>query len=353
MTHQEKRRVREKIVKKRDTITLPIGEVPGPAPKTRNVLLPWQSPKAAREDKDAPVRIAATLNSKGYLQADEDIALLQSDDMRGVRLQLDFVKADQGLSDNDVKHTIVVFGSTRIPEPAAARARLERGRSKLSAHPDEPHLRREVTIAKRVLARSRYYTIAQEFGDSVGRMKEVRDGGPIALMTGGGPGIMEAANRGAFYAGAKSIGLNITLPHEQFPNPYLTPGLCFRFHYFALRKLHFLNRARALVAFPGGYGTLDEVFETLTLVQTRKIDPLPIVLVGREFWSRAVDFPYLVDEGVIDPEDEDLFCFAETSDEILQIIADWYAQAGDPLIENPKTWRLETDTSKASKGSLV
>ena len=157
--------------------------------------------------------------------------------------------------------------------------------------------------------------------------------------------MMEAANRGAFHAGAKSIGLNITLPYEQYPNPYLTPGLCFRFHYFALRKMHFLNRARALVAFPGGYGTMDEVFETLTLVQTRKIAPLPIILVGREFWSRAVDIPYLVEEGVIDPEDEDLFCFAETSAEILQIIADWYAKVGEPFIEKP--------TNPSQKSSIL
>jgi hypothetical protein len=177
-------------------------------------------------------------------------------------------------------------------------------------------------------------------------MKEVRDGGRIALMTGGGPGMMEAANRGAFHAGAKSIGLNITLPDEQYPNPYLTPGLCFRFHYFALRKMHFLNRARALVAFPGGYGTMDEVFETLTLVQTRKILPLPIILVGREFWSRAVDISYLVEEGVIDPEDEDLFCFAETSDDILQIISDWYTKAGEPFIEKPTNEQLNTKTSQ-------
>ena len=324
------------IVNNRDTITLPTGEVPGPAPKTRGVPLPWQSPKAAIEDKDAPARVEAILNSEGYVQADQDLNFLRSDDMRAVRLQLDFMKPERGLSDHNVKHTIVVFGSTRIPEPIAARTRLQKARSKLDAHSEGQELQREVAIAERVVARSRYYSIAQEFGDAVGRMKEIRDGGPIALMTGGGPGIMEAANRGAFHAGAKSIGLNITLPHEQFPNPYLTPGLCFRFHYFALRKLHFVNRARALVAFPGGYGTMDELFETLTLVQTRKIEPLPIVLVGREFWTRAVNFPFLVEEGVIDPEDKDLFCFAETSDEILKIIADWYAQAGRPLIEFPE-----------------
>lgn len=301
----------------------------------RDVPLPWQSPKAAQEDKDAPMRLAVIMKSQAYLQADEDIAFLGSDDMRGVRLQLDFMKAEQGLAEHEVKHSIVVFGSTRIPEPAAARARLELAQRKLDAKPQDPALQRDVKIAERVLMRSDYYTVAQEFGDAIGRMTEVRDGGRIALMTGGGPGIMEAANRGAFHAGAKSIGLNITLPQEQYPNPYLTPGLCFRFHYFALRKMHFLNRARALVAFPGGYGTMDEVFETLTLVQTRKIAPLPIILVGREFWSRAVDFPFLVEEGVIDPEDADLFCFAETSDEILKIIADWYAQAGEPLIEKP------------------
>ena len=323
-------------MKKRGKSELPTGEVPGPAPKTRAIPLPWQSPKTAREDKDAPERVATILHSESYLQADEDLGFLRSDDMRGVRLQLDFLKPERGLRDHDIKHTIVVFGSTRIPEPIAASTRLEHACNKLKINPKDLDLQDEVAIAKRVVARSRYYSIAQEFGDAVGRMKEIRDHGPVALMTGGGPGIMEAANRGAFHAGAKSIGLNITLPHEQFPNPYLTPGLCFRFHYFALRKLHFLNRARALVAFPGGYGTMDELFETLTLVQTRKIEPLPIILVGREFWSRAIDFPFLVEEGVIDPEDKDLFCYAETSSQILTIVADWYAQSGNPLIEKPE-----------------
>jgi uncharacterized protein (TIGR00730 family) len=331
-------------MKKRGSEVLPTAEVPEPAPKTRNVPLPWQSPKAASEDKEAPARVAAILKSKGYLQADQDFAFLGSDEMRGVRLQLDFMKAEKGLIVHEVKHTIVVFGSTRIPEPFSARERLEQARSELDSHPKDPSLLRMVSIAERVLKLSRYYAIAQELGDAIGRMKEVRDGGRIALMTGGGPGMMEAANRGAFHAGAKSIGLNITLPDEQYPNPYLTPGLCFRFHYFALRKMHFLNRARALVAFPGGYGTMDEVFETLTLVQTRKILPLPIILVGREFWSRAVDISYLVEEGVIDPEDKDLFCFAETSDDILQIISDWYTKAGEPFIEKPTNEQLKTKT---------
>ncbi len=154
-------------------------------------------------------------------------------------------------------------------------------------------------------------------------------------MTGGGPGIMEAANRGAYDAGTKSIGLNISLPHEQYPNPYITPDLCFRFHYFALRKLHFLMRARALVAFPGGYGTFDELFETLTLVQTRKIKPVPVVLVGEHYWRQAINIDFLVEEGVIDPEDRELFWYAETAQEIWDGILHWYDAFGEPLY--PKT----------------
>ena len=152
-----------------------------------------------------------------------------------------------------------------------------------------------------------------------------------AIVTGGGPGMMEAANRGAFDVGAKSVGLNIKLPHEQYPNPYVTPELCFSFHYFALRKLHFLLRAKALVAFPGGYGTLDELFEVLTLIQTRKIEPIPVVLVGEAYWRRAVDVDFLVDEGVIDFEDRELFRFAETAQEIWNGILHWHAASGEPL----------------------
>jgi uncharacterized protein (TIGR00730 family) len=153
----------------------------------------------------------------------------------------------------------------------------------------------------------------------------------LAVVTGGGPGIMEAANRGAFDAGAETVGLNITLPREQFPNPYITPELCFRFHYFAMRKLHFMLRARALVAFPGGFGTLDELFETLTLAQTRVLAPLPIILVGEAYWRRVFDVDFLVDEGVIAPEDRALFWHAETAQEIWDGILRWREKAGDPL----------------------
>ncbi|MDE2501170.1 MAG: TIGR00730 family Rossman fold protein, partial [Alphaproteobacteria bacterium] len=158
------------------------------------------------------------------------------------------------------------------------------------------------------------------------------DKGPhCTIVTGGGPGIMEAANRGAFDVKAETIGLNISLPHEQYPNPYITPELCFNFHYFAVRKLHFLLRARALVAFPGGYGTFDELFEALTLVQTRKMKPIPIVLVGEDYWRGAVDLDFLVAEGVIDPEDRELLWFAETAEEIWDSILRWYDMSGESL----------------------
>ena len=170
-----------------------------------------------------------------------------------------------------------------------------------------------------------YYALAREAGAAMANLG-------FTVMTGGGPGIMEAANRGAYDVNAPSIGLNITLPHEQFPNPYVTPDLCFSFHYFAMRKLHFLLRARALVAFPGGFGTFDEVFETLTLVQSQTIAPVPVVFVGEEYWRRAVDMEFLDSEGVIDPQDRELFWYAETAEEIWQSILAWNERHGTPLL---------------------
>jgi hypothetical protein len=186
-------------------------------------------------------------------------------------------------------------------------------------------------IAQRLLAKSHYYDVAREFGRLVGNSGPGSQRHDLVIMTGGGPGIMEAANRGAYDVGAKSIGLNIRLPREQYPNPYITPELCLRFHYFALRKLHFLLRAKALVAFPGGYGTLDEMFETLTLVQTRTIKPVPVVLVGERYWRQAFNVDFLVDEGVIDPEDRELFWFAETAQEIWDGIQHWHRVNGGSL----------------------
>jgi uncharacterized protein (TIGR00730 family) len=235
------------------------------------------------------------------------------------------------LTQHGITQTVVVFGSTRIPEPSAARRAVEAQKRDVAANPGEEELRRRLQRGERVLAKSRYYDIAREFGRLASTVGGDRSGPRVVVLTGGGPGIMEAANRGAFDVGVKSVGLNINLPHEQYPNPYITPDLCFRFHYFAIRKLHFLLRAKALVAFPGGFGTFDELFETLTLVQTRKIKPVPVVLVGEEYWRKAFNADFLVEEGVIDPEDRDLFWFAETAEEIWNGILRWHKVNGEPL----------------------
>ena len=305
-----------------------------PAPpheKRRHEPLPWHLPKPAEEDPEAPSRIQEILDSPSYLQADQDIDFLNLNETRGVRLQIDYQKAELLLERHNIQHTIVVFGSTRIAEPASARSKVDALRTRLAGDPENPALQQALKVAERLLAKSHYYSTAREFGRLVGEASKKDDDGQLVVMTGGGPGIMEAANRGAFDVGSKSIGLNISLPHEQFPNPYVTAELCFRFHYFALRKLHFLMRTRALVAFPGGYGTFDELFETLTLVQTRKIRPVPVVLVGREYWRRAFDVDFLVDEGVIAEEDRDLFWYAETAREIWDGIREWHRANGTPL----------------------
>ncbi|HTT12324.1 MAG TPA: TIGR00730 family Rossman fold protein [Burkholderiaceae bacterium] len=306
--------------------------IPGPAhPHRRQEPLPWHAPKPAQDDPDAPRRIREILESASYREADRDVDFLQRDDTRGARLQLDYLKPEFVFEQHGIRHTIVVFGSTRIVEPAAAQRRVDALRGNVAASPEDAEAQQRLRVAEQLLAKSRYYEVAREFGRLVGQRGERADGGRTVVVTGGGPGVMEAANRGAFDVGARSVGLNIALPHEQYPNPYVTPGLCFRFHYFAIRKLHFLLRARALVAFPGGFGTFDELFETLTLVQTRKIRPLPVVLVGERYWRRAVDLDFLVSEGAIDAEDRELFWFAETAQEIWDGIVHWYRLAGEPV----------------------
>jgi len=303
-----------------------------PHPHLRREPLPGCEPKPSSEDHRAPDRVQTIIDSPSYRQADEDIDFLNQDETRGVRLQIDYQKPEFLLQQHNIKHTIVVFGSTRIREPASAQGKVDNLRAQLDAEPDNARLAQSLRIAERTLAKSHYYATAQEFGRLVSQASHKMEDGELVVMTGGGPGIMEAANRGAYDVDSKSIGLNIHLPQEQFPNPYITPELCFRFHYFALRKLHFLLRTRALVAFPGGYGTFDELFETLTLVQTRKIKPVPIILVGEEYWRKAVNVDFLVDEGVIDEEDQELFWYAETAEEIWQGILHWYNANGTPLI---------------------
>jgi uncharacterized protein (TIGR00730 family) len=307
-------------------------KVPSPPhPHRRAEPLPWQSPKSAVEDPDAPARIAAIMKGPGYRLAEQDFDFLGSDAMRGVRLQLEYVKPELLFEEHAIAHTIVVFGSTRIGEPGAARRNVEALREALARQPGDIHLARRLAVAERIQAKSHYYDVARAFGRLVGEVGRSPGSPCIAVMTGGGPGMMEAANRGSFDVGAKTVGLNIALSHEQYPNPYVTPDLCLRFHYFALRKLHFMMRAKALVAFPGGFGTMDELFEILTLVQTRKMKPVPIVLVGEAYWRRAVDFDFLLDEGVIEQEDRALFWFAETAEEIWRGILHWHETAGEPL----------------------
>ncbi len=317
---------------KKKNVTATHPEIPTPPhPQHRCEPLPGEQPKSTAVDPDAARRIRAIMDSPSYRQADQDVSFLNLAETRGVRLQIDYQKPELLLEQHGIRHTIVVFGSTRIAEPAAARIKADALRGQLDADADNAELQQRLAIAQRILAKSYYYEVAREFSRRVAMAGQALDDGCLVIMTGGGPGIMEAANRGAYDAGSQSIGLNIHLPHEQYPNPYITPDLCFRFHYFAVRKLHFLLRTRALVAFPGGFGTLDELFETLTLVQTRTIKPVPIVLVGEDYWRQVVNIDFLVEEGVIDAEDRDLFWYAETAEDIWNGILQWHQANGTPL----------------------
>jgi uncharacterized protein (TIGR00730 family) len=253
--------------------------------------------------------------SPAYKLAFQDNDFLLRPDLRPVRFQLELLKPEVLLEEANIATTFVFYGSARIPEPAKAEALLA-----AAATPQQK------LIAERLRAKAKYYDEARQLARKVSRIKPDADGRrQFVVCSGGGPSIMEAANRGADDEGQESIGLNIVLPHEQLPNEYVTPDLSFRFHYFALRKMHFLLRARAVAVFPGGFGTFDEAFELLTLVQTGKVKPMPILFFGREFWERVVDFEALVEEGVIAATDLDLFCFCETADEAWAEVCRYYA----------------------------
>ncbi|HWO58084.1 MAG TPA: LOG family protein [bacterium] len=263
--------------------------------------------------------------SRSYIRAYEDLEFLRQDELRPVRLQLELLKPELTLQKHRIRSTIVVFGGTRIWEKPDAERRLADLDAQLKKNPGDPRLQILRKAAERLLSLSRFYDEARKFGRIVSEANRSDGSADYVIVTGGGPGIMEAANRGAYDVGAESIGFNITLPHEQRPNQYITPDLCFQFRYFAIRKMHFLLRAKALVAFPGGYGTMDELFEALTLVQTQKVPPLPVVLMGREFWNDVLNFDALVENGVIDPEDKDLFIYAETAQEAWDYIREFRA----------------------------
>ncbi len=272
---------------------------------------------SVRESLSAAEHLKTSLQgqSPSYRLAFADPEFLLRDELRSVRLLLELLKPELIQQEQGVTSTVVIFGSARIPDSGSATARLVAAEAALRHQPDEPLLKRAVAIAQRVLAKARYYEEARRLAALI--TAESQRGGhcELVVVTGGGPGIMEAANRGASEEGGKSVGLNIVLSHEQQPNRYISPELCFQFHYFAVRKMHFLMRARALVAFPGGFGTLDELFDTLTLIQTRKIRPLPVLLFGQAYWERILDFEAMAEEGTIAPEDQGLFEYVETAEE--------------------------------------
>ncbi len=267
----------------------------------------------------------AILKSTTYRIAHEDQDLLNSNEMRGVRMLLEITKPDLHLETAGIESTIIVFGGARIVERSVAVEKLKQAEQQLSENPEASSLKRAVMHAKHLVDLSRFYDAAREFACLASQhgqcnREQPHDCSSHVIVTGGGPGIMEAANRGAFDAGCRSIGLNITLPFEQYPNPYITPDLCFKFNYFSLRKFHFVMRSIGAILFPGGFGTLDELFELLTLRQVGTKGSMPIVLFGSDFWKRLVDFDYLAETGLISDDDLDLIHFSDTAEEAWEFI---------------------------------
>ncbi len=293
--------------------------------------LPWHSPVITEKDSKAVAMIKTILAHPSYRIAEEDPDFMQSYEGRGTRLSIDYLKAELTMARLGVEYTIVVFGSTRIVERKTAIYRLKVIQKEVEKNPQTKALLQQLHTAERMVENSFYYDDARRFGSYVGKSGKSSDDCRVTLMTGGGPGIMEAANRGAYDVGARSVGLNIGLPHEQFPNPYITPELCFQFHYFAIRKLHFLNRAKALVVYPGGFGTFDELFEMMTLIQTGKTEPIPVVLVGKSYWNKAINFDFLSEEGLVAQKDREIYTIVDNADDAWGYILNWYQSRGESL----------------------
>jgi len=251
-----------------------------------------------RETPDTP-----QTRSDTYRLAFADPDFLCRDELRPVRLQLELLKPEMALAEKGINSTVVLFGGARIPDPE--------------------HKEKARTAALADL--SKYYDEARKFAQLCTKASMAGAEREFVVCTGGGPGVMEAGNRGAADVGGESISLNIVLPHEQSPNPYATPELCFNFHYFAIRKMHFLMRAKAIAVFPGGFGTMDELFESLTLIQTKRMEPMPILLFGRDFWHKIINWEALADAGTIGADDIKLVNFVETADEAWEILKNWNA----------------------------
>lgn len=270
-------------------------------------------------------KLRQIVDNPSYVLPELDTDLLQSEPMRGVRMQLEYVKPELYLDRHNIDSTVILFGGTQIVERAVAEERLQALVEQRQEGQERPELERAILRAEKQLAKSHYYDEAREFAALVSRQSCCEGRWDYVIVTGGGPGIMEAGNRGAHDEEALSIGLNITLPEEQHPNPYITPGLCFMFHYFAMRKMHFLMRAKALVVFPGGFGTMDELFDALTLRQTDRMQAIPIILYGTEYWKNAINFQFLADEGVIRDEHLELIDFADSPQQAWDIITKFHA----------------------------
>lgn len=287
------------------------------------------------QDIDAAKRIPRTPQtlSPTYRLAFSDEAFMTSEEMRGVRFQLEYLKPEMILQDMGINSTVVLFGGARIPAPG-----------------QDPWAAKTKTAAQNLSAFSRYYDEARRFAHHVALASRRQNYKELVVVTGGGPGVMEAGNLGAEEMGAPSIGFNIVLPHEQAPNLHVTPELSFNFHYFATRKIHFLMRARAVAVFPGGFGTLDEFFETLTLIQTGRMEPIPLLLFGKQFWDKAINLGVLAEAGTISPTDPDLFTTVESAEEGWAVIEKFYGLEpfGD---EELAELAAKTDYSDQAKGS--
>jgi hypothetical protein len=272
----------------------------------------WKALVRSREDveKSRHIPVTPQTQSPAYRLAIDDKDFLYREELRPVRLQLELLKPEMLLQERGIRSTVVMFGGARIPEP---------GKEAWAAQNEEQKRNLE--------ANSNYYEEARQFARLVSEYAATTYFREMIIVTGGGPGVMEAGNRGADDVGAPSIGLNIVLPHEQAPNAFVTPGLCFNFHYFAIRKMHFLMRAKAVAVFPGGFGTLDEMFESLTLIQTKRMEPVPFLLFGREFWSKVINFRMLAEQGTISPDDLSLMHHVDTADEGWEIVRQHYALA--------------------------
>jgi uncharacterized protein (TIGR00730 family) len=282
----------------------------------------------AKQDADyhaARLKDNSQMQSPAYRLAYHDFDFMIRDELRPVRLQLELLKPELTFAEHDIKATIVILGSARIVDAETAQLELDLAQQNLAENPQDSDAQQAVKHAKYALQKSYYYEQARQLATLI-TTYNFKQNKPQVVMTGGGSGIMEAANRGAFEAGGKSIGLNIVLPLEQIPNTYITPELCFQFHYFPIRKMHFMMRAKALIAFPGGFGTLDELFEALTLIQSKKMHRIPIILFGQDYWKRIINFDALVEEGAIAAEDLDIIQYAETAEQAWALIVESWTQ---------------------------